>query len=194
MKHRAPVAADLAVAGVPVALEGRHVLRKQGALEPPTAAEEPPAHKWRTVNHLRTTLFLLLVPAAVATGLAGRLFVDARTDEHVRLFVLALLLVAGLWAVLTATAPQVVTLRGSQLTVKSRNGTDRFDLGDGMQVLELHGDPHSSKWSLVLYRPDGSAVHLRRRDVDALTLDPLVRTFRQIAERRRAERWTRLGL
>jgi hypothetical protein len=194
MKHRAPVAADLAVAGVPVVLEGRHALRKQGTVEPPGAPEEPPSEKWRTVSHLRTTLFLLLVPAAVAAGLAGRLFVDARTNDHVRYLVLAALLVAGLWAVLTATAPQVVTLRGSHLTVKSRGGTDRFDLADGMQVLELHGDPNSSKWSLVLYRPDGSAVHLRRRDVDASTLDPLVRKFRQIAERRRAERWTRLGL
>lgn len=193
MKHRAPIAADLAVAGVPAVLEGRHVLRKQGAAEPPVAAE-PPSEKWRTVNHLRTALFLLLVPAAVAAGLAARLFVDSRTTEHVRLLVLASMLLAGLWAVLTATAPQVVTLRGSLLTVKSRTGVDRFDLADGMQVLELHGDPGSSKWSLVLYRPDGSAVHLRRRDVDATTLDPLVRHFRQIAERRRAERWSRLGL
>ncbi len=194
MKHRAPVAADLAVAGGPVLLEGRHVLRKQGAAEPPPEAEDPAAEKWRTRNHLRSMLFLVLIVAAVAAGLAARLFVAARTDDHVHLVAVTALLVAGLWAVLTATAPQVVTLRGSQLAVKSRNGIDRFDLADGMQVLELHGDPHSSKWSLVLYRADGSALHLHRRDVDAARLDALVRQFRQIAERRRAERWTRLGL
>lgn len=194
MKHRSPVAADLAVAGIPVVLEGRHALRKEGAAEPSTGPDGPPTTKWRTRNHLRTTLFVLLVPAAVAAGLAGRLFVDTRTDDHMRLLVVTALLVAGLWAVLTATAPAVVTLRGSHLTVKSRNGTDRFDLADGMQILELHGDPRSSRWSLLLYRPDGSTVHLHRRDVDAPTLDRLVRNFRQVAERRRAEHWTRLGL
>ena len=193
MKHRAPVAADLAVAGAPVALEGRHVLQTQAAQQP-KGTEEPPVEKWRTVNHARTTLFVLLVPAAVAAGLAGRLFVESRTDDHVRLLVVAALLVAGLWAVLTATAPQVVTLQGSQLTVKSRRGVDRFDLADGMQVLELHGDPRSSKWSVVLYRPDGSAVQLRRRDVNAPRLDAMVHHYRLIAQRRRAERWSRLGL
>ena len=169
------------------------------AASAPTAQEQadsPLARtgKWRTRNIARSLTFLLLIGAAVATGLAGRLYFESTTDSRMRLLITCALVVAGLWAVLTATAPQVVTLKGSVLIVKSRRGIDRFDLSEGMQQVDLIGDPRSSKWALVLHRNDNSTVRLGRRDVDARTIDPLVRRFREVAEQRRSEHWARLGL
>jgi hypothetical protein len=151
-------------------------------------------YKWRARHHLRSFTFLLLLASAAALGMTGRLFAEARTNDRMEWLVCAALAVAGLWALLTATAPQVVTLRGSILTVKGRRGVERFDLAEGMQQVDLVGDPTSSKWSLVLHRPDCSTLQLDRRDVHAPTLDPLVRSLRNVAEHRRAEHWARLGL
>jgi hypothetical protein len=150
--------------------------------------------KWHTRSFIRNLGFVLLVVAAAAAGLAGRLYAESRTDDRMNTFVAATLVVAGLWALLTATAPQIVTLRGSILTVKSRRGTERFDLAEGMQQADLVGNPGSSKWSLVLHRPDCSTVQLGRRDVDARALDPVVRNYREIAQRRRSEHWAKFGL
>jgi hypothetical protein len=180
-------------------LETERVHRPAVAAEAPTAAERAASPlastgKWRSRNTLRSLTFLLLIAAAGATGLAARYYFESTTTSRMRLLITASLVVAGLWALLTATAPQVVTLKGSVLTVKSRRGMDRFDLAEGMTQLELIGEPSSSKWALVLHRGDNTVVRLGRRDVDARALDPLVRTFREIAERRRSEHWARLGL
>jgi hypothetical protein len=219
MKHRADVVEEEREQDVETPATGRHAARTapeaDQQVDPATEVEDdPPAevpedvkaqharvgtsptqtYKWRTRHHLRSFTFLLLLASAAALGLTGRLFAESRTSDRMEWFVCAALAVAGLWALLTATAPQVVTLRGSVLTVKGRRGVERFDLAEGMQQVDVIGDPTSSKWSLVLHRPDCSTLQLGRRDVHAPTLDPLVRSLRDVADHRRAEHWARLGL
>ncbi len=219
MKHRADVVEEELEQDVEAApATGRHAARTETP-EPLEETEEPPevedpvevpedvraqharvgtsptqTYKWRARHHLRSFTFLLLLASAAALGMTGRLFAESRTNDRMEWFVCAALAVAGLWALLTATAPQVVTLRGSILTVKGRRGVERFDLAEGMQQVDLIGEPTSSKWSLVLHRPDCSTLTLTRRDVHAPTVDPLVRSLRNVAEHRRAEHWARLGL
>ena len=63
-----------------------------------------------------------------------------------------LLVVVILWAILIASTPQVVSLRGSVLTIHNSGGTERFDLADGLTPVDVVGDPRSSHWALLLHR------------------------------------------
>jgi hypothetical protein len=101
--------------------------------------------------------------------------------------------VVGLWAMLIASTPQVVSLRGSVLTIHNSSGTERFDLIDEQQPVDLVGEPGSSKWALVLHRANRTSLVLRRRDVDTVELDPVVRHYRTIAHRRYSERNARFN-
>ena len=46
---------------------------------------------------------------------------------------------------LIASTPQVVSLRGSVLTVHNSSGTERFDLADGLQPVDVVGEPAQLK-------------------------------------------------
>ena len=107
--------------------------------------------------------------------------------------VLGIAVVVGLWALLIASTPQVVSLRGSVLTIRNSSGTERFDLADGLQPVDMIGQPRSSGWALLLHRSNNTSVVLRRRDVDAVTLDPIVRHYRAMAEQRFTDRQVRFN-
>ena len=102
-----------------------------------------------------------------------------------------MVVVVVLWAMLIASTPQEVTLKGSVLTVHNSGGYERFDLADGLQPVDLVGDPRSSKWAVLLHRADRSSVVLRRHDVVATELDPIVRHYRSVADQRFNERSAR---
>lgn len=162
---------------------------------PPVAPqpEIPETARWRASNGPRAFAGSLLVAACLgATALAFRFEASRNADDFVSLAIGCGIVVA-LWAIMTASAPQAVTLRGSVLTLHHRGGYERFDLADGLQPVDLVGDPRSSQWALLLHRPDCTSVVLRRRDVDAVALDPVVRHYRDIAEHRNAEREARFS-
>jgi hypothetical protein len=94
---------------------------------------------------------------------------------------------------LIASTPQVVSLRGSILTVRNSSGSERFDLADGLQPVDVINQPKSSQWALLLHRSNNTYVVLRRRDVDAVVLDPIVRHYRTLAEQRYADRQVRFS-
>lgn len=155
--------------------------------------EIPETARWRASNGPRVFAGGLLVAACLgATALAFRFEASRNADDFVSLAIGCGIVVA-LWAIMIASAPQAVTLRGSLLTLHHRGGYERFDLADGLQPVDLVGDPRSSQWALLLHRPDCSSVVLRRRDVDAVALDPIVRHYRDIAEHRNAEREARFS-
>jgi hypothetical protein len=125
-----------------------------------------------------------------ATALAVR-YAEVRSSDNAIALAVGVAVIVGLWALLIASAPQVVTLSGSVLTVKNSRGVESFDLADGLQPVDLVGAPGRSRWALLLHRADGSTLVLRRRDVDSTVLDPVVRHHRRIAERSRADRQAR---
>ena len=161
---------------------------------PETPSYRVPAHaQWKAGQGPRmfaASLLLLSVGGASALGL--RYAQSHRPDDLLSL-VVGIGVVVALWAMLIASTPQVVSLRGSVLTVRNSSGTERFDLGDALQPVDLVGEPRSSHWALLLHRPNNTSVVLRRRDVDAAALDPIVRHYRAMADQRYSDRQVRFS-
>jgi hypothetical protein len=137
---------------------------------------------------------VLLVLAVGGTSALGLDYQQHPGSDQLVSLAIGIAVVVGLWAMLIASTPQVVSLRGSVLTIHNSSGTERFDLGDGMQPVDLVGDPGNSSWALVLHRSNRTSLVLRRRDVDAVQLDSIVRHYRTIAARTYAERQARFDL
>jgi hypothetical protein len=194
MKHRADTLEPMTTApeGTPSA---KHALPEDQAPGGALPDHLIPANAtWKSRRLGRTLLSVLTAAALVAVVPAAAYYWQMRTDERMKVLVAVAMLAMGLWALLASRRPQRVTLHGSLLTVKGRTLTDTFDLADGMQRVELSGDPRKSRWTLTLGRTDSSDVVLTGRDVDAIAVDPIVRHYRDLAERRRAQRWAMLGL
>ena len=159
----------------------------------PESTAIPHVARWKASRAPRMlAVVLLLLAVAGTSGLALRYEQDPGTDQLIALAI-GIGVVVVLWGLLIASTPQVVSLRGSVITVRNSSGTERFDLGDGLQPVDLVGEPKSSSWALMLHRGDHSSLVLRRRDVDAVLLDRVVRHYRAIAARRFAERQVRFN-
>ena len=131
--------------------------------------------------------------AVAGTSALGLRYVEARGSKEFFSVVTGVAVVVGLWALMIASTPQVVSLRGSLLTVRNSSGSERFDLADGLQPIDVVGQPNSSDWALLLHRSNNTSVVLRRRDVDAVALDPIVRHYRTIADQRYTDRQVRFS-
>ena len=88
----------------------------------------------------------------------------------------------------------MVSLTGSILEVHNTGGSERFDLADALQPVDLVGDPRTSHWAVLLHRSNGTTLVLRRNDVEALELDPIVRHYRNVATQRFIDREARFNL
>ena len=164
----------------------------------PDVAPEPATHipataLWRASHAPRVFAAALLLLAVGGTSALGLRYAETRSSDEFLSVVLGIAVVIGLWALLIASTPQVVSLRGSVLTIRNSSGTERFDLADGLQPVDMIGQPRSSGWALLLHRSNNTSVVLRRRDVDAVTLDPIVRHYRAMAEQRFTDRQVRFN-
>jgi hypothetical protein len=157
------------------------------------AAPVPHTARWRASHGPRMLAGVLLVLAVGGTSALGLDYQQHPGNDQLLSLVIGIIVVVGLWAMLIASTPQVVSLRGSVLTIHNSSGTERFDLADGLQPVDVVGEPHSSKWALVLHRDNRTSLVLRRRDVDAVQLDPIVRHYRAIAHRKYSERQARFS-
>jgi hypothetical protein len=154
----------------------------------------PQTAEWRASHFPRVfTGGLLGTAIAGTTALAIRYAQNRTSDDFVSL-VIGLAVVVVLWALLIASTPQVVSIEGSVLTVRNSGGETSFDLADGLQEVDVVGNPRTSHWAVLLHRPNSTSVVLRRHDVVASELDPIVRHYRTVAERRFAERNARFSL
>ena len=59
--------------------------------------------------------------------------------------------------------------------------------------LRLQGYGYAMDRALLLHRPNNTSVVLRRRDVDAVALDPIVRHYRALADKRYTDRQVRFS-
>lgn len=161
--------------------------------DPAPAFVIPETARWKASHLPRTFAGILLGLALVGTAILAFRFEGSRSSDDFISLSIACAVVVALWGMLISSTPQVVTLRGSLLTIHNSGGHERFDLADGLQPLDLVADPHSRQWALLLHRGDRSSVVLRRHDVVATELDPIVRHYRAIAERRVVEREARFN-
>jgi hypothetical protein len=159
----------------------------------PLSSSIPATASWRAGHGYRMFSASLLVLAVAGTSALGLRYASHHTPSEFLALVVGIAIVVALWALLIASTPQVVSLRGSVLTVRNSSGSERFDLADGLQPVDVVGQPRSSGWALLLHRSNNTSVVLRRRDVDAVALDPIVRHYRVIAEQRYAERQVRFN-
>ena len=151
------------------------------------ALEIPHTAQWRA-SHLPRIVAGSLLAAAVAgtTALAVR-YAQSRTSDDFISLAIGLGVVVTLWAVMIASTPQVVSLDGPMLTVRNTSGSETFDLSDGLQSVDVVGDPRTSYWAVLLHRHNSTTVVLRRHDVNASEVDPIVRHYRAVATRRFTE-------
>lgn len=153
----------------------------------------PRTAQWKASHGPRIFAATLLLLAVAGTSALGLEYAQTHETDQLISVVIGVGVVVGLWALLIASTPQVVSLRGSVLTVRNSSGSVRFDLADGLQPVDVVGEPRSSHWALLLHRPNNTSVVLRRRDVDAVALDPIVRHYRSLAEQRWTDRQVRFS-
>jgi hypothetical protein len=171
--------------------EGPVEVRQDAAILSPAAL--PTSVQWKASHAPRVFAAAMLLFAVAGTSALGLRYAETReSDELISLFIGVGVIVA-LWALLIASTPQVVSLRGSVLTVRNSSGSERFDLADGLQPVDVVGEPRSSQWALLLHRSNNTSVVLRRRDVDAVALDPIVRHYRALADKRYTDRQVRFS-
>ena len=149
--------------------------------------------EWTARHTTRVLGAVLLVVALAGTAVLGLRYYSTGGSQELTALVIGLAVVVVLWGTLIVSTPQMVTLRGSILTVWSGRDGERFDLADGGQPVDLHGEAGSADWALLLHRPDRTACVLRRHDVDPVAVDQVVRHYRGIAEQRATERETRFN-
>ncbi len=187
-KHRAPLAGEIpeqkprdhhSLAEELVAMEGVQVE------EPTTSASHIPENATWKASHLpRVFAGALLAMAVVGTWVLGVRFEASRLPEDFVSLFIGVGVVVVLWALLIATTPQEVKLRGSVLTIHNSAGHESFDLADGLQPVDIIGDPRRRKWAVLLHRSDRTSVVLRRHDVNAVEFDAIVRHYRDLVGRR----------
>ena len=153
----------------------------------------PAKAQWKASHGPRVFAAALLLFAVAGTSALGLRYAETHSSDEFISVVIGIGVVVGLWALLIASTPQVVSLRGSILTVRNSSGSERFDLADGLQPVDVVGQPRSSQWALLLHRSNNTSVVLRRRDVDAVALDPIVRHYRALAEQRYSDRQVRFS-
>ncbi|MET0840351.1 MAG: hypothetical protein ABWY19_16345 [Marmoricola sp.] len=156
-------------------------------------ANFPARAHWKASHGPRVFAAAMLLFAVAGTSALALRYAETRGSEEFVSLVVGVGVVVALWALLIASTPQVVSLRGSLLTVRNSSGSECFDLADGRQSVDVVGEPRSSQWALLLHRPNNTSVVLRRRDVDAVALDPIVRHYRALADQRYADRQVRFS-
>jgi hypothetical protein len=173
-------------------------ITEQPELAPQVAPVQRPAGlpnsvQWKASHGPRIFAAAMLLFSVAGTSALGLRYAESRsTDEFISVLI-GIGVVVALWALLIASTPQVVSLRGSILTVRNSSGSERFDLADGLQPVDVVGEPRSSQWALLLHRSNNTSVVLRRRDVDAAALDPIVRHYRAMAAQRYGDRQVRFS-
>jgi hypothetical protein len=189
-KHRAPVA----ISEIPEQkardhhslVEEDEAIEADQLLEEPTssAVDIPDTARW-TASHLpRVFAGALLALSVVGTWVLGVRFEESRLPQDFVSLFIGVGVVVVLWALLIATTPQEITLKGSVLTIHNNSGRESFDLANSLQPIDIIGIPRQRKWAVLLHRADRTSVVLRRRDVNAVEFDPIVRHYREVVGRR----------
>lgn len=159
----------------------------------PTPPEVPDKARWRASHLPRTVAASALVIGAVGFVRLTQRFAESHSVTDFVSLLVGLVVIVGLWAAVIASTPQVVRLNGSRLTVHNTRGSETFDLADALQPVDLVGNPRTSHWAVLLHRPNSTTVVLRRKEVVATELDPIVRHYRMVAAKRHSEREARFN-
>jgi hypothetical protein len=184
-KHRAPVASEIPEQK---ARDHHSLVEEVEAIEAAQVVEEPtvsaaniPGTASWTASHLpRVFAGALLALSVVGTWVLGVRFEESRLPQDFVSLFIGVGVVVVLWALLIASTPQEITLKGSVLTIHNSSGRESFDLADGLQPIDIIGTPRQRKWAVLLHRADRSSVTLRRHDINAVEFDPIVRHYREI--------------
>ena len=195
-KHRAPLATEIPeqkprdhyqLAEEVEAIEAAVLVE-----EPTLSAQDIPENaSWKASHLPRVFAGALLAMSVVGTWVLGMRFEASRLPEDFVSLFIGVGVIVVFWALLSATTPQEVTLHGSVLTIHNSSGHETFDLADGLQPVDIIGDPRRRKWAVLLHRTDQTSVVLRRHDVNAIEFDPIVRHYRDMVGRRFAGHATR---
>lgn len=198
-KHRAPSVQQIPTQQIPT--HDDHVTE---ALPAPVPASKPVPEvepvkiplrgQWRASHFPRLFASVLLTLGVLGTSGLGVRYAQTRTSDNFLSLAIGLVVVVVLWALVIVGTPRLVSLEGSIVQIHSTGGTETFNLADGLQPVDLVGDPRTSHWAVLLHRANGTTAVLRRSDVEPLEFDPIVRHYRNVANQRSAEREARFNL
>ncbi len=118
----------------------------------------PHTARWKASHRPRMLAGVLLVLAVGGTSALGLDYQQNPGGDQLISLAIGIAVVVGLWAALIASTPQAVSLRGSVLTIHNSSGTERFDLVDGQQDVDIVGEPRGSKWALALHRANRTSL------------------------------------
>ncbi len=163
----------------------------RACLPPTPRGSVPERATWRAGVTPRLVVAGLLLLATVRTLTIGSHYLASPSSDDLISLTIAVGVLVALGALLVAVAPRVVTLEGSRLTVRTHSGTETFDLADALQLVDVVGNPHTSHWAVLLHRADDTTLVLRHQHVVGTELDPIVRHYRIVADRRSLEREAR---
>ncbi|ROR92069.1 hypothetical protein [Nocardioides aurantiacus] len=138
--------------------------------------------EWTAPDHGRAALTLLLVMAVAGCAVLALRGLTRPSPAHLAELGLGVLVTLAVALAVLASAPRVVRVHGTVVSLHRGRRQHRFDLADAAVVAELSGRPTDPAWSLLLR--DGAAgveVTVRRREVDAFALDGVVRHHRSAA-------------
>jgi hypothetical protein len=149
--------------------------------------------RWRAPHHSRIAVAMLLAAAVAASVVIGTGLLEQQSTPTLGLALSCLLAASGLYAILVATTPTVVTLDEVTLTVRHRGRTDSFDLTHPYEDVQVSGKPGTAKWVMRLGCPDGHTIVVNGRMVDSRRLAPAVAYAQEYAQRGRDAREERFN-
>lgn len=156
-------------------------------------ADVPATARWRASLLPRILAVTVMTLAVLGTSTLGVRYAQSRSSDDFVSLLIGLVVVVVLWVMVILSTPRSVTLEHTILTVHTKGGSERFDLVDASQPVDLVGNPRTSHWAVLLHRAGNTTVVLRRNDVIATELDPIVRHYRAIADQRRSDPETRFN-
>jgi hypothetical protein len=153
----------------------------------------PDEARWVARHRMRTFCGILLLASLVTLG-AGTWYVVRQDSLELLPYLGVPLIVAlGMWAVMLATTPAVMTLKNSIFEVKQRGHVDTFDLADPGTIVQM-SSPTDPKWHVEIDRIDGSTLSLSARQIDPEVIRPVFEHYRRIAQDQLAIRLTRYNM
>ncbi len=150
----------------------------------PAHRQPPPVTRaeWTAPDHARLALAFLLLMAVAGCGVLGLRQLSDPGPSHLGELVLGLTTTLVLAVAVAVASPRAVRVRDAVVTVGRGRRSQRFDLADVAVGADLTATPADADWTLVLRAGDGTEVTVRRREVDAVVLDHVVRHHRSAVE------------
>ncbi len=114
----------------------------------------------------RRLLGLMLLAGMAATGYLGYLAYEERTTVAYGIAGTMAALTIVFWAAWASTTVSHLHVHGGVLEAQRAGRTERFDLTSHYTIVRVQGSPRSSRWKVLIDRPQNTPFVIDRSMVD----------------------------